>query len=166
MVRQAEAQASRKGEENKLKEHTLRKKPITINFEGTVPQEVRWWVVPILKEFECVVPSWVEDFSISYDPLADAAMEVRTNYRNRWVVLVVTGHSMTYPHRERRASVLHELSHALTCPLTDLISEILETVLEKDSPQLKLASKSIDDGTEAVVEDMARAFLRVIEGDA
>ena len=147
----------------KPKEHTLRKKSITINFEGMVPQEVQDWVVPIIKEFEYVIPSWVEDFSICYAAPENSAMEVRTNYRNRWVVLVVTGLSMTYSHRERRASILHELSHALTCPLVDHISEILKTVLEKDSPQLKLAQKSIDDGTEAVVEDMARAFLRVIE---
>ena len=149
-----------------MNETTLRKKPITIHFEDIVPQEVRDWVVPILEEFEYVLPSWVEYFSISYDPQYDAAMAVRTNYRNRFAVLVVTGQSMAYPHRERRASVLHELSHVLTCPLTDLLSEILDTLLEKDSPQLKMAHKSIDDGTEAVVEDMARAFLRVIEGDA
>lgn len=127
------------------------------------PPEVRQALEPMLKRWGALLPSWVQDVRVAYDGTRDATMSVTTNYRNRWILLLVTGNWMAEAQGERENALRHELAHVLLEPFDSVVERVLDT-LPEDTVTEQLARGMVEDGAEAAVEDIARALGRLMDG--
>ena len=135
----------------------LSRPDIPVTWREPVPPEVQTAIVPYLDRYATLFPGWIEELSVAYEPDRDASMATSINYRNRWVILRVTGEWLMLPQRERDVAVLHEITHVLLAPLQNVTEEIKKSFLKEDA----FAREMVDDGFESVCEDVARAIQRV-----
>lgn len=137
---------------------------IDVTWREDFPPEVRSALEPMLERWGALLPTWCQDFIISYDGTRDAQMAATINYRNRWAILRVTGLWLDNPPAERENSLRHELVHILLEPMDSVMRRIIEDTIPKDTPLAELCDSVFTDGMEAAVEDMARAIGRMHDG--
>jgi len=119
------------------------------------PHLLRWW--PLL-------PTWVQEFHVSFLPQENATLQAKISHRNRWFCLRVTGIFLDCSEEERANAVRHEFIHALLEPIINVSTRILDELL-KEGPYRELIDGLYTDGMEAAVEDLARGIGRLMEND-
>lgn len=134
---------------------------IDVTWRKDFPPEVRTALEPMLEQWGALLPTWCQEFIVSYDGARDAQMAATVNYRNRWVVLRVTGLWIDNANEERENSLRHEMIHVLLEPMAMAVARIIEDTVPEDTPLAKLCNSVFTDGLEATVEDMARAVGRI-----
>ena len=127
-----------------------------ITFEN-LPPELEKWAKPVLEELPFMIPGWIEELSIRYDPADKNLMFTRMCYRLRWCSIYFTGHSLAASETERRLTLIHELVHVLLCPFIDTTAMAVKAMPKKTRP---IFETLFHDHLEAAAEDTARAFLR------
>ena len=134
---------------------------IDVTWRTDFPLEVRSALEPMLERWGALLPMWCQDFIVSYDGSRDAQMAVTVNYRNRWVILRVTGLWIENSKEERENSLRHEMIHVLLEPMAVAVARIIEDAVPEGTPLAKLCDSVFTDGMEATAEDMARAIGRM-----
>lgn len=128
-----------------------------------VPKEVKEAIAPHLKRWWPLLPTWVQDFRIQYDPTGDAGMEVTVNYCARWVLLKIPGLWLAEENEKERDTILcHEFCHIALEPVVSVTRRVIEDLSPEGSQQRELVDSVYRDGMEAAVEDLARGLGRLI----
>ena len=132
-----------------------------VTWEPDIPADIRAIVEPHLERWKGLVPTWVQEFIVRYDPMSDNRMAVKVNHRGRWAVLIVTGHWLGEASEEREESMIHEFIHICLEPLVAPVSGIIDDMTDEDTRERKLVESMFSDGMEASVEDLARCLVRL-----
>ena len=104
-----------------------------ISWEPDIPQDVRVIVDIHLQKWMGLLPTWVQEFIVRYDPKQPGRMAAKINYSNRWAMLVVTADWIGEVVEEREAALVHEFIHVNLEPLAAPICRIIEDLTEKES---------------------------------
>ena len=132
-----------------------------VEWYHNVPAEVRQAVGPILKAWFPILPTWCQEFRVSYSPDDENTLSIKVNHRNRWAVLIMTGRWLQEIPIERERALIHELVHVNMEPVAIASVRIIEDLTEKGTPLRELADSTYTEGLEGTVEDLARAFYRL-----
>ena len=132
-----------------------------VYWDPDIPDDVKAVIERHLSPWLMLIPTWCQEFRVRYHPQRDARMASESNYRNRWATLIVTGEWLGETDKERDNAVRHELCHVILEPLTSAIYRIINDTLEEGTAAYKLSYSLFTDGTEAAVEDLARAIGRL-----
>lgn len=134
-----------------------------IEWEGDFPTDLRALVEPVFAPLEIVLPTWCQSVVLRFVPSQDSTLKIEMSIRNRWAVIRVGPDWFTHPAAEREDTMIHEMCHALIEPFNWNVSRALDAYAPEDgSPARRLLNQSVSDGLEQAVEDMARAFQKVI----
>ena len=126
----------------------------------SVPSEVKDILLPILKKWFVILPTWCQDYEVRYIGEGEDLCTALTNFRNRWSVLTVTGKWVAAHEEDREVGVIHELIHVNLEPLSAATRKLVGDLTPKDTPVRELADTMYSDGLEGSTEDLARAFYR------
>lgn len=125
-----------------------------------VPDEVRATVEPILDRWLHLLPTWVHELAVKYDPSNDnnALMGSEPHYRRAH--LTVTGWFFRADADERDATIVHEFCHVPLHPLTDWTRDLIERLAGDDERLAGWLRSEWQERVEAATCDMERAVRR------
>jgi hypothetical protein len=135
---------------------------IKIHYYEDVPREVRGAVDPLICEYLCVLPDWVQHLRVYYQTEAGSCY-IRVEYRYRELKLTVAPGFLVGDEAFRRNCILHEFAHAYTSPPCDSATASLRHALGEDSPAFKIAEDALDLSSESMTEDLATLFKRLLD---
>ena len=131
-----------------------------VDWMEPMPTEVRVALEPMLNRWMPLLPTWVQSLSVEYEAESANVMHVRTHYTNRWAVIGVTGSWLKYDDTERQNALRHELVHVCVEPLRRAARNAVEATAE-EGPTRALALKTLEEGLESAVEDLAQCIGRL-----
>jgi hypothetical protein len=134
-----------------------------IEWEGDFPVDLRDIVEPVFAPLEMVLPTWCQTVVFRYSPGDDNTLKIEMSIRNRWAFIRICPSWFAHSAVEREGSMIHEMCHALIEPFSWNVSRALEAYgPDEGSPGRRLLNQAVSDGLEQAVEDMARAFHKLI----
>jgi hypothetical protein len=104
----------------------------TIWYEPRVPSEVRSALDPLIQKHLHLMPGWVTEICVTFDPSSDNCMEMGTEPEYRRAHLTVTGYWLRADVHERDSTVRHEFCHTILHPLTDWTKDLIERLAGED----------------------------------
>lgn len=134
-----------------------------IEWEGDFPTDLRAIVEPVFTPLEPLIPTWCQTVIFRYSPNEDSTLKIELSIRNRWALLRICAPWFACSAVEREGSMIHEWCHALVEPLNWNAARALDAYGPEEGTQgHRFADQMFRDGLEQAVEDMARAFHKVL----
>jgi len=134
-----------------------------VEWEGDFPADLRAIVEPVFAPLEVLLPTWCQTVILRHSPFLDSTLKIEISVRNRWALIMVGPDWFSHPAAQRENSFIHELCHVLVEPYQWTVARALDAHgPEENSAAHRLLQQVLSDGLEQAVEDMARAFYRVL----
>lgn len=142
---------------------------LQINFQS-MPEHVRAKVDDLLPGSLWLLPRWVQCLNVQYAHSDEAGQvaSVVTNYKYRYAVLYIHAAFCDFPATEQKEMLDHELIHASTAPLADLVTDFITDTIQPNNDALaRLLRRQLRETVEMSTQDLAWAIrLRERETDA
>lgn len=122
-----------------------------------LPVEARNAVRPLLLKYLWVLPSWVHELNVEFRAEGDSTASMSSNLSYRTCTLTVYAGWLTECPKQRERLIAHELIHPANAPLLESALEIVNMVLEEDTPAHKLATERLRVASEGATVDWERA---------
>lgn len=133
-----------------------------IEWEGDFPADLRAIVEPVFTPLEVILPTWCQTVVLRYASQEESTLKIELSIRNRWALIRICPGWFVHPEVERQDAMIHELCHALIEPFNWNAARALEAYAPKDGAGLAFLNQMTGDGLEQAVEDMARAFQKLL----
>jgi hypothetical protein len=106
-----------------------------------------------------VLPAWLEEIRVYYDPdNEDGVLYVKQYFSRRFIKFYVCGGYANVPFDERDEVILHEIAHIFIGPMADIM-ETYKEVLITDP----VIEKLMDDQTEKIEEFMVVDLIALLK---
>lgn len=134
-----------------------------IEWEGDFPRDLRAIVEPVFAPLEVIIPTWCQTVSLRHTPSMDKTLRVQMSLRNRWIVIEVGPNWLAHSALDRESSMIHEICHVLIESFQWPAARALDAYgPASDTPAKAHLEQVLSDGLEQTVEDMARAFQKLL----
>lgn len=130
--------------------------------EWIIADHNREQLEPVVEIARKVLPSWVVDMVIRYNPRLDAIAKVNCNPEYRNLIVQIGDQWFSESDSNRRIHLLHEFSHGLISSVSKVYVGLLEAYTEDGSPQRKWGEETMRIAEETVVSDLSRVFDRLL----
>lgn len=138
-----------------------------IEWEGDFPADLRHIVEPMAAPLEIILPTWCQTVVFRNTPNLESTLQVEMSIRNRWALVRVGPNWFAVPEIERQNALIHEFCHVLIEPFNWTSSRALDAYgPDSGTAGRTLLDQVVRDGLEQAVEDMARAFQKVLRASA
>lgn len=109
-----------------------------------------------------VLPPWVAEMVIRYDPRLDAIARVSSNVEYRNVIVQIGDQWFSESEPNRLIHILHEFSHGIVAPVLQVHDSVKNAYTAEDSPERKIVEESMRIAEESAVSDLSRIFYRLL----
>jgi len=138
---------------------------IRVYWDGDTPSEVRQLVEPYVLRYLHLLPAWLTELRIFWDPSPDeagAAMRTKISeeYRNGW--LGICPKFLNGDEYFRHDTVVHEFVHFTVNPLWHLVLRLIDHVKADERFEAHLREDARR-AVEGVTVDLTEAFMRLTE---
>ena len=134
-----------------------------IEWEGDFPADLRTIVEPYFVPLEGLLPTWCQHVCLRYSAHETSTLKIELSIRNRWALLRICPGWLNAPAAERQDALIHEICHALIEPFNWNVTRTLDAHAPPEgSAGRNIIDNVVNDGLEQAVEDMARAFQKLL----
>lgn len=129
-----------------------------LRWEGDWPDELKPVVEQLVKECSWLLPRWARwvhvYYQTSHDSVSAAEASVTLEEAYRTVYIYIHAPLFDVDERDRRAAILHEITHALLAPISELSRRIIKHWVTDEQMQKHLLAQHLD-AVEATTQDVA-----------
>lgn len=139
---------------------TERSLPAGIWWEPRVPPEVRAALEPIVLHWLHLLPTWVHELVVKYDPENGNNALMGTELAYRRAHLTVTGWFLRSDAADRDSTIRHEFCHSALHPLTDWTKDLIHRLAGDDQRLSEWLLSEWQERLEAATCDIEMALRR------
>lgn len=132
----------------------------------SVPPEIREAVEPHVERWAFVLPGWVHELGISYDPNSANCAETKGDIAYRRAHIYVGPHFVQNEGPDREEIIRHELAHVVLHPLTDWTKDIVSRLAGDDERLAEWLREEWRQRLEGATCDIEAALLRTRRGSS
>lgn len=128
-----------------------------VSWNHDVPQEIRDSILPHIRRWEHLVPTWIHDLRVAWEPEGVYSMLNSSYHEYRYARITVCGNWLTAAYDERDDAVRHELLHITLHPMTDWTKDLIERLGDGDERLQGWLLSEWQERLEAAVCDLEHA---------
>lgn len=125
-----------------------------------MPAEVRSAVEPYIDHWLHLLPTWVHELAIKYDPENGNSALMGSQPQYRIAHLTITGWFLKADDDDRESTIVHEFLHAPLHPLTDWTKDLIERLTGDDERLADWLRSEWQERLEAATCDLEKAVQR------
>ncbi len=104
----------------------------SIWYDKRVPDEIHYAVDSIIGELAYVLPTWLHEIAVHFDPDQENAATMYADKPYRIAHLTVSGGWLRADKRERVEMIRHEFVHIVLSPMTNWVKDLVPRLVVDD----------------------------------